>query len=136
MGGPRQNEPRFYRYPTNRLVAVMDDKASLDAALADLERAGVDLGKVNILSGEQGAALLDVTGARHGVRGRLLRLVQRGASEADLLQAHLKALQAGGHIVYVPVKGPDERQQVLRVLRTAGGHHLTHFRRWATERIP
>jgi hypothetical protein len=136
MGGPRQNEQRFYRYPMNRIVAVMDDKPRLDAALADLDRAGVDLASVNVLSGEQGAALLDVTGARHGVRGRLLRLVQRGASEADLLQAHLKALQAGGNVVYVPVKGPDERQQVLRALRKAGGHHLTHFRRWATEHIP
>jgi hypothetical protein len=36
----RRNEDRFYRYPTDRIVAVVDDEPSLEAALAGLERPG------------------------------------------------------------------------------------------------
>jgi hypothetical protein len=42
----RRNEDRFYRYPTDRIVAVVDDEPSLEAALAGLEEAGIDLSKV------------------------------------------------------------------------------------------
>jgi hypothetical protein len=66
MGQPRRNERRFYRYPLHRIVAVIDDAPSLGLALADLGAAGYDLSKVNVLSGPQGATLLDPTGVRRG----------------------------------------------------------------------
>lgn len=38
MGQARRNEPRFYRYPMHRVVAIMDGSAQVDAALHDLAR--------------------------------------------------------------------------------------------------
>jgi hypothetical protein len=135
MGQPRRNEKRYYRYPLHRIVAVLDDPPNLGLALADLGSAGYDVSKVNVLSGPQGARLLDPTGVRHGLRGRLLRWRQGYGYESDALGVHTDALVNGRHVVYVPVNGDQERRRVLDVLRARGGHHLLHFRRWTIEEI-
>jgi hypothetical protein len=135
MGRPRRNEKRFYRYPLHRIVAVVDDAPSLGLALADLGSAGYDVSRVNVLSGPQGARLLDPTGVRHGLRGRFLRWRQGYGYETDALGVHTDALVNGRHVIYVPVNGDQERQRVLDVLRGRGGHHLLHFRRWTIEEI-
>jgi hypothetical protein len=133
---PRRNEDRFYRYPKRRIVAVIDDDAQLDAAIRELGRAGVDRAGVNVLSGPGGARLLDRSGKSHGLRARLLRLVQRGAYESDALRAHEQALNAGHHVVYVPVRGQGDRAKVTEVLRTAGGYYLLYFGTWSVEQLP
>ncbi len=136
MGQPRRNEKRFYRYPLHRIVAIIDDAPSLGSALADMGAAGIDVSKVNVLSGPRGAMLLDPTGVRHGLRGRLLRWRQGYGYETDALGVHTDALVNGRHVIYVPVNGDQERQRVVDVLRAGGGHHLLHFRRWTIEEIP
>ena len=133
---PRHNEDRFYRYPKRRVVAVLDDGAQLDAAVRDLERAGVDKAGVNVLSGPDGARLLDRSGTDHGVRARLLRLVQGGAYEADALRAHEQALNDGHHVIYVPVRDQADKTRVADVLRAAGGHYLLYFGAWSVEQLP
>ncbi|MDQ3763982.1 MAG: hypothetical protein M3460_20980 [Actinomycetota bacterium] len=136
MSQPRRNEPRFYRYPMRRVAAIIDDSASLEVTLKDLETAGIDVSAVNVLSGEEGARLLDRTGVAHGLRGRLLRLAQWTASEYDALAAHEKALINGRHVLYVPVNGSDQRQRVVDIIRDHGGYWIIHFKRWVIERIP
>jgi hypothetical protein len=91
--------------------------------------------KVNVLSGPQGAMLLDPTGVRHGLRGQFLRWRQGYGYETDALGVHTDALAKGRHVMYVPVKGDQERQRVLEILRARGGHHLLHFRRWTIEEV-
>jgi hypothetical protein len=136
MGQPRRNEKRFYRYPLHRIVAVVDDAPNLGLALSDLGAAGYDVSKVNVLSGPQGARLLDPIGVRHGLRGRFLRWRQGYGYETDALGVHTDALVNGRHVIYVPVNGDRERQLVVDVLRARGGHHLLHFRRWTIEELP
>ena len=132
---PRRNEPRFYRYPMRRVAAIIDDSASLEASLKELETADIDVSAVNVLSGQEGARLLDRTGTLHGLRGRLLRLAQWTASEYDALAAHEKALINGHHVLYVPVKGSDQRQRVVDIIRGHGGYGIFHFRPWIIERF-
>jgi hypothetical protein len=128
MGQPRRNEKRFYRYPLHRIVAVVDDAPNLGLALADLGSAGYDVSRVNVLSGPQGARLLDPTGVRHGLRGRFLRWRQGTATRPT-------PSSTGGTSCTCRVNGDHERQRVLDVLRARGGHHLLHFRRWTIEEI-
>ena len=133
---PRRNEDRFYRYPKNRVVAIIADDPHLSAALRDLERVGVSMPDVNVLSGVDGARLLDRTGTGHGLRARLLRAFQRGAYEVDALRAHEQALQAGHHVVYVPVRDQEQARRVAAVLRGAGGHYLLYFGAWTIGQLP
>lgn len=133
---PRRNQQRFYRYPMHRVVAIIDDDTGIDAAVDALSKAGVDVAAVDVLSGSDGARRLDAAGTAHGMRGRLLRLLQQGAYEGNALQAHEEALDAGHHVVYVPVRGDDQRERVVDILHAAGGRYLLYFRRWNIELIP
>jgi hypothetical protein len=40
-----------------------------------------------------------------------------------------------GKIIYVPVRGEGEIQNVVDVLRRVGGHYLLQFRRWKVEEL-
>lgn len=131
---PHRNEPMSYRYPMQRLVAVLDDDAAVDGALQELGRTGIDLSTVHLLSGREGAALLDRHGEGHGLKARLLRLLQWTSAEDDMLDVHDQALRDGGHVLYVPVRGEDREEQVAAGLRAAGGHHLVYFGRYTTEK--
>jgi hypothetical protein len=127
---PLRNERRFYRYPTFRVAAILDDADDTRTALDGLERAGVDISKVNLLTGQEGARLLDRTGRRHGWGARLLRLLQRGAYEGDALEAHERALEEGRNVIFVPVSGDEESFRIVEILRAAGGHYVLHFHPW------
>jgi len=132
---PRRNEDRFYRYPMRRVVAILDDDASVEVALRGLHQTGVNVSSVNVLSGAEGARLLDRTGTGHGLRARLLRLAQWGAYESTALDAHDRALRSGRDVVFVPVRDADQRSRVVDVLRAAGGYYLLHFRLWNIEKL-
>jgi hypothetical protein len=96
-------------------------------------RPGVDLNSVNVLTGPEGAHLLDRSGREHGLRGRLTRILQRGAFENEALQLHEAMLRSGGSVVYVPTHGQPQRDQVASLLRNEGATALLHFRRWSIE---
>jgi hypothetical protein len=136
VGQPRMNDERFYPYPMKRVVATLENQARCTAACHDLERAGIDLSEVDVLSGPEGARLLDRRGAGHGVLARLLRLLQRGAYEGNTLKVHGAALDQGNWVVYVPVRGKGALRNVVEVLRAHGGRGILYFRRWAVEAFP
>jgi len=127
---PRRNEDRFYRYPKHQVVSIIDDDQLLETALKDLENAGIDLGGVHVLSGPDGARLLDRSGKRHGLGARLLRIAQGAAFETNVLRAHETALNDGRHVVFVPARDADTRKTASDILRAAGGHGLLYFGTW------
>jgi sugar/nucleoside kinase (ribokinase family) len=131
---PQRNHERFYTYPMHRMVAIVDDDAALDAVLRELQKTGVDLADVTVLTGPDGARLLDRRGERHGLLGRLLRIAQWSASENDDLDLHAEALQEGRSVVYVPARDDQRKAAVASALRGAGGHALVYFGRWTTEK--
>jgi len=132
---PRFNEDRYYRYPKGRIAAVLSDDRNLEEALAHLPEANVMLADVNVLSGSEGMRLLDRKGARRGLRSRLLRIAQLTAYEGTVLDHHEQALRSGHYIVYVPVKGEQQTQSVIDILRRSGGHYLLRFHRWTVEEL-
>ena len=69
MSGPR----RAIGYPTNRLLAVIDDAAAAASALAELQAAGFATRDLDVLRGEEGADRMDGTGGVSGWLGRLRR---------------------------------------------------------------
>ena len=99
--------------------------------------AGVELPEVNVLSGPEGARLLDRRGARHGVGARVLRVLQLGgAFEGETLRQHARALEAGQSVVFVPVAGDEEEGRVADILRGRGGMQLLRYHRWTIDQLP
>jgi hypothetical protein len=135
-GPPRRNENRFYRYPKNRIVAIVSDDAHLESALGKLETLGVNVADVYVLSGADGARLLDRTGTGHGLRARLLRTFQRGAYEVDSLRVHEQALRAGEHVIYIPVRGKEQARKVAAAVGNAGGRYVLYFGSWTISQLP
>lgn len=121
-------------YPMHRMVAVLDDEASVQDALAELSKIGIETSQVDVLRGEEGVALLDPHGERHGVLGRLLRLAQLTAEEGNALEFHQQALTDGKLVIYVTARGEAQKDRVATALTAAGGHHLAYFGRWTVER--
>lgn len=127
----------FYRYPMNRVAAIFDDLAVVTAALLQLEQAGFDLTGVNVLSGREGARLLNLKGAGQGLWVRVLRVLQRGgAFEGETLRIHDSALRNDRAIVFVPVRNDSEEQHAARILHRCGGRSMFRFHRWTIDPLP
>ena len=127
----------FYRYPMNRVAAIFDDLAVVTAALLQLEQAGFDLTGVNVLSGREGARLLNLKGAGQGLWVRVLRVLQRGGGfEGETLRIHDSALRNDRAIVFVPVRNDGEEQHAARILHRCGGRSMFRFHRWTIDPLP
>jgi len=134
---PGFNANQFYRYPMNRVAAIFDNLAGVMAALPQLKRAGFDLTEVNVLSGREGARLLNLGGAGQGLWARVLRVLQRGgAFEGETLKIHDAALRNDQAIVFVPVRNDGEEQRAARILHRRGGRSIFRFRRWTIDPLP
>ena len=103
------NVDHFYRRPTFHVVGLLTDKSEIPAISGDLAAAGVDVGAVEILCGEQGARILDADGRYHGLRGRVVRTVQRFGYDATTLDMFDEALRGGDLVLHVPARPADRR---------------------------
>lgn len=132
---PRQQvDDKFYAYPSNKVVGVIDSPDDLQDALASLQDAGIKLEDVESLCGEPGIARLDRSGQRHGLVARLIRLAQFVGEEQTHLQRHEEELSKGHFLVSVVV-GRDEavKNKVRDLLHAHGGHYLHYYGRYAVQ---
>jgi hypothetical protein len=134
MTAPGTREPSDLLYPRRRMVAIFDDEAAARDAERELRGIGIDRSEIDVLAGPDGATVLDATGERHGVRGKLLRLAQWTAEEGNALEAHQRALLQGKAVVYVTARGSREKHAVASALHRADGYGLAWFGRWIVER--
>ena len=97
---------RAIGYPTNRLLAVIDDPAEAAAALAELKAAGFADRDLEILRGEEGADRMDGTGEVSGWLGRLRRAFDFTLMDQLVdFATYERALRDGRAVVMVHVHG-------------------------------
>jgi len=123
---PQINVDRFYHRPAYHMVGLLTDKSEIPAISAELESAGVDVAEVEILCGEQGAAILDEDGRYHGLRGRVVRTFQRLGYDETTLAIYDEALRDGDMLLQVPVR-PAERRRVAELLQRHHVHDVGYF---------
>jgi hypothetical protein len=127
---------RFIGYPTNRLLAVIDDPADAAAAMAELQAAGVAIRDLDLLRGDEGADRMDGTG---NIAGWLARL--RRAFDFTLMDqlvdfaAYEQALRDGRAVVMVHVHSDDLKTAAHRILKRHHGHFINYYGRFATEEL-
>ena len=130
----RSPSRRAIGYPTNRLLAVIDDPTQAAAALADLRAAGFTDRDLEILRGEEGADRMDGTGEVAGWLGRLRRAFDFTLMDQLVdFATYERALRDGRAVIMVHVHGAAPKQQALDSLKSHGGHFMNYYGRFATE---
>jgi hypothetical protein len=127
---------RAIGYPTNRLLAVIDEAAEAAAALADLKAAGFIDRDLEILRGEEGADRMDGTGEVSGWLGRLRRAFDFTLMDQLVdFATYERALRDGRAVVMVHVHGDEPKARAHQILKRHGGHFVNYYGRFATEEL-
>jgi hypothetical protein len=123
-------------YPTDHLMGVLPSQAAAAAAIAELERAGIDPDAMRILVGEEAALQIDGRGTHHGLVARLYRLVQfTQMDQAPDFRRYEREARRGHPVVAVKEPDPVRRKMIRAALRAHGGHFTNFYGRFVTETL-
>lgn len=132
MSAPR----RSIGYPTNRLLAVIDDPAEAAAAMAELQAGGIATRDLDILRGEEGADRVDGTGHVSGWLARLRRAFDFTLMDQLVdFAVYERALRDGRAVAMVHVHGDAPKAAAHAILKRHGGHFINYYGRFATEEL-
>lgn len=127
---------RSFAYPTNHLLAVLDDPAAAAEAGRALVSAGFPAADVTVLRGDDGADRLDGLGRVGGPWRRLVRAVQFMTMDQmpDFL-TYEAALRDGRAVVAVKTRDRPALLRARDLLRDSGAHFMNYFGRVSTEEL-
>ena len=132
---PTVNPEGFRASPNGHVYGIVDDPdREIPAVTADLLAARIPLDGIHIYCCSEGADALDLTGTKHGLRGRINRLVQSVAYEDDHLQRIQAELEAGHALVGVAVDN-ERKVDVSKVLHRHGGHDVVYYGPYTWEHL-
>jgi hypothetical protein len=132
---PQINVDHFYHRPVYNVVGLLTDKSQLPAISSELRSAGVDVAAVEVLCGGQGARILDEDGRYHGLRGRVVRTLQRLGYDGTTLAIYDEALGDGDLVLHIPVR-PKDRSRIVALLQRHGVHDVGYFGPGTFEQFP
>jgi hypothetical protein len=135
MNEPQVNVDHFYHRPVYHVVGLLTEHSQIPAISSDLAAAGVDVAAVEILCGEQGARILDEDGRYHGLRGRIVRTLQRFGYDATTLDIYDEALRGGDLLLHVPAR-PADRCRIAALLQRHYVHDVGYFGPGTFEQFP
>ena len=124
--GPQDNVDEFRHRPVNELAALLPDEPAVDAVMKDLQTAKVDVSTVRVLHGEEGARILDPTGAEHGFATRIVRWLQTRGYDRNIPDVYEEALDNGEALITVPCAQADSRH-LARLMLPHGAHGVIYF---------
>jgi hypothetical protein len=112
--------------PAYHVAELLTEKPEILAIAAELASAGVDVAAVEILCGERGGATLDDHGRCGGLRGRIVRALQRPGYDGTTLVIYDKALTGDDLLLGVPAR-PAERRGIAALPRRQHVHDAGYF---------
>jgi len=127
---------RSMAYPTDHLLAVVDDPTAAATAGRALVAAGFPTADVTVVRGDEGAERLDALGTASGPWHRLVRLFQFMTMDQmpDFL-TYEAAIRDGRAVIAVRVRDRPSMLRARDAITAAGGHFLNYFGRFSTEEL-
>lgn len=117
----------FLRYPTRKVIGIVDTPAELERALAALSEQGIDRSRIMVFSGDEGIRVIDPKGRYHGLLGRLTRAVQAFGEELEHMQRYEEELRRSHFVVVVSVENDAMKEAARRALERHGGHFVDYY---------
>jgi hypothetical protein len=115
-------------FPDGSVVGVVDRPDEAAAAVDAIVEAGVPEDAIHVLCCDSGARRLDPTGERHGLIGRLHRIIQHfGDKEVAHVERQAAELREGKFLVAAPAGGDEDAERLAAILKDAGGHYIHHY---------
>ena len=109
-------------------MAVFDTEEQVRAATAALVAAGIDPGAIETFAGPEAAQAFDPSGKRHGLVGRLYRILEFSwADQAPDFAWYEAAVREGRRVMSVRVRGQRHVAHAARIIEENGGHFINHF---------
>jgi hypothetical protein len=119
-----------------RLLAVFDNEDDLQGATAALIAAGIDPAAIESFAGPEAATAFDASGKRHGLAGRLYRIVEFSwADQAPDFAWYEAAVREGRIVMSVRVRGQRHVAHAARIVEEHGGHFINHFGWFETQEL-
>jgi hypothetical protein len=131
--GPRPR--RTFRYPTDHLLAVLDDPAEGASVVAAIVGLGVAPGDAEALAGDGADDRLDLLAKDSLVQRAMTAVRFMTMDQAPDFALYLAALRDGRAVVAVHAPDATLRGRVVEVLKAHGAHFLNFYGRVATEEI-
>ena len=117
-----------------RLLAVFDAPVDADGAMVAIEALGVTPDRIEVFTGDEGAAAFDGSGRSHGLFGRLYRVIQfTMVDQAPDFTYYEAAARQGRVVLSVKPNGDAHMREIVDVMRVNGGHFINHYGLFATE---
>ena len=125
---------RFLGSARGRLLAVLDTDEAARVAIQALTESGIEPARIEIFTGDDGAAAFDSSGGRHGPRARFLRTLQFTLMDQMPDFAYYEAAaRQGRSVLSVRARNDAEMRKAVDTLREHGAHFINQFGLFTTE---
>jgi len=115
----------------HRLFAIFDHLSAGEEAVQALRFEGFADEDIWLFCGEEGSRRLDVTGRAHGIRARVLRMIEFAlSSDFKYLRTLDEALHHGRIVIAVRAKDESTADDIARLLRMFAGHSIAYCSHW------
>jgi hypothetical protein len=115
-------------FPDDTVVGIVDEPDDATSAVEKLMAAGVSEDDIQIMCCDSGAKRLDPSGERHGLLGRLHRVIQLfGDQEVAHVQRQASELREGKFLIAAPADSEEEAERVADIMKSNGGHFINHY---------
>ena len=124
-------ETRLMPYPTNFILAVIDDCNESERAVRALMDIGLQPKDIQLFHGNHGLERTDPPGGRIGPLQRTLQYLDRlGQVKGPFLREYEDHGDAGRHVLLINIHRPDQVKHATTVLAGSLAHTVRHFGCW------
>jgi len=134
----RAANAKFVFNPTDKVIGIIDDAGDAQAALRDLRVAGFRVEQLEVLTNEEGAQRIELTGEEREVSVHIIGSSQKPQMYYDapgLVTQIEQELKAGHYGIGIAATDSEARERVSKILKSHGGHYINYYGTWAAEAL-
>jgi hypothetical protein len=129
---------KFVFNPTDKVIGIIDEAGDAQAALRDLTVAGFRAEQLELLTNEEGAQRIELTGEEREVSVHVIGSSQKPQMYYDapgLVTQIEQELKAGHYGIGIGATDNEMRERVRKILKSHGGHYINYYGTWAAEAL-